>query len=115
MIAAEKLRAICQQMPGYPFGRIKKPRARDFYDIYQIVKENGIDLSTADNLSTLAAIFEAKQVPIELLAQIDKYRDFHALDWPSVEESISGPHEGFDFYFDFVTRLASDLKSLRIK
>src|SRR5258705_9122756 len=37
MIAIEKLRAICQQMPEYKISRTKTARARDFYDIYQIV------------------------------------------------------------------------------
>jgi predicted nucleotidyltransferase component of viral defense system len=52
MIAAEKLRAICQQMPEYTFARTRTPRARDFYDIHQIVTQNGIDLASKKNLST---------------------------------------------------------------
>ena len=54
MIAAEKLRAICQQMPAYKYG-LKKPRARDFYDIHQIINENGIDLTSDANRATIAA------------------------------------------------------------
>src|SRR5262245_42070097 len=38
MIAMEKLRAICQQMPEYALARTPTPRARDFYDICQIVE-----------------------------------------------------------------------------
>jgi predicted nucleotidyltransferase component of viral defense system len=109
MIASEKLRAICQQMPAYAVLRTKRPRARDFYDIQQIIAEHGIDLRTNENRSTLASIFEAKQVPLALLGEISKYRDFHAQDWPSVEASISGAHDTFDSYFDFVVRLASSL------
>ena len=45
MIALEKLRAICQQMPEYRIARTTTARARDFYDIYQIVQESGIDLT----------------------------------------------------------------------
>jgi predicted nucleotidyltransferase component of viral defense system len=115
MIAAEKLRAICQQMPEYSFSRTKTPRARDFYDIHQIVSEHGIDLTTKKNSSILASIFEAKQVPADLLGEIHKHRDFHAQDWPSVEASISGAHDTFDSYFDFVVKLASDLQALGIK
>ena len=113
MIAAEKLRAICQQMPEYEYRvlRTKRPRARDFYDIRQIIAEHGIDMTTDKNRSTLAAIFEAKQVPLGLLAEIHKYRDYHAQDWPSVEASISGGHDTFDSYFDFVTEVASNLES----
>lgn len=108
MIAGEKLRAICQQMPEYKLGT-KKPRARDFYDVRQIITEHNIDLMTEKNLSVLAAIFAAKQVPLSLLGEIHKHRDFHALDWPSVEASISGAHGTFESYFDFVVKLASDL------
>jgi hypothetical protein len=115
MIAAEKLRAICQQMPEYFHNRTKTPRARDFYDIHQIVVENNIDLTTPENMSTLVAIFAAKQVPLELMDKIGGHRDFHALDWPSVTASISGSHESFDSYFDFVVELASKLQTLRKK
>ena len=113
MIAAEKLRAICQQMPEYTVLRTKRPRARDFYDIHQVITEYGIDLTTDENRSTLAAIFEAKQVPLNQLGEIDKYRNYHSQDWPSVEASISGVHDVFDSYFDFVVKLASSLKALR--
>jgi predicted nucleotidyltransferase component of viral defense system len=112
MIAAEKLRAICQQMPEYTIFRTKRPRARDFYDIHQIVEEHGIDLTTEENRSTLAAIFDAKQVPLKLLREINKHREYHAQDWPSVEASISGRHNDFDSYFDFVVKLTSNLEAL---
>jgi hypothetical protein len=36
MIAVEKLRAICQQMPEYSERGKKTARARDFYDIHEI-------------------------------------------------------------------------------
>lgn len=115
MIAAEKLRAICQQMPEYKVLRTKRPRARDFYDIRQVITEHGIDLTTDGNRSLLAAMFEAKQVPLSLLSEIHKYRDYHAQDWASVEASISGAHDDFDSYFDFVVGLASSLEALRKK
>jgi len=112
MIVAEKLRAICQQMSEYAFGRAKKPRARDFYDIFQVVTSNNIDLTTPKNRSTVEAVFAAKQVPMRLLGEIQKYREFHAPDWPSVEASISGPRKAFGFYFNFVVGLGMALHSL---
>jgi len=114
MIAAEKLRAICQQMPEYKFGN-KTPRARDFYDIRQVVIKNGIDLTTEANLNVLSAIFAAKEVPLKFLDEIHKHREYHALDWPSVEASISGQREDFDIHFDFIVELASAIKTARIK
>jgi hypothetical protein len=49
MIAVEKLRAICQQMPEYPHTGNKKARARDFYDIYQVLTSYAIDITTEEN------------------------------------------------------------------
>jgi hypothetical protein len=115
MIAAEKLRAICQQMPEYSFTRTKRPRARDFYDIQQIVAEHGVDLTTPENMAMLSAVFAAKQVPLGLLGEIQKYRDFHFADWASVEASISGEHDSFGYYFDFVASLAAKLESLWVE
>lgn len=114
MIAAEKLRAICQQMPEYELGN-KSPRARDFYDIFQIITNDGIDLTSNANLRLIAAVFAAKRVPLDLLGEISKHQDFHALDWPSVEASISGLYESFGFYFDFVVKLALDIQAAGVK
>ena len=75
MIAIEKLRAICQQMPAYTLGT-RSPRARDFYDIHRIITNNTIDLLADNNLSVLRFIFLSKQVPLDLLAEIGVYRAF---------------------------------------
>lgn len=115
MIVIEKMRAICQQMPDYTITRSKTPRARDFYDIYQVIMERDIDLTTKENLSLFRAIFDAKQVPLKLLRQIGDYREFHEPDWPAVETSISGPHDPFEFYFNFVVDLVSTLDALWIE
>lgn len=88
MIASEKLRAICQQMPEYPLLRHKRPRARDFYDIHEIIVGNGIRLDEPANISMMNAVFRAKDVPWDLLRHISSYREFHRTDWPSVEASI---------------------------
>ncbi len=46
-------------------------------------------------------MFAAKRVPLELLGAIRDQREFHRDDWPSVEQSVAGSVESFDFYFDF--------------
>jgi hypothetical protein len=58
----EKLRAICQQMPEYTHRTRHSGRARDFYDIYCVVTELGIDLGSEENLELARRIFAAKQV-----------------------------------------------------
>lgn len=114
MIAAEKLRAICQQMDGYDGRRNKKPRARDFYDIHAIVR-SGVVLQTTENKHFVRAAFDAKEVPLSLLGQIESVRDFHEPDWPSVANSIAArENRDFGFYFDFVVREVIKLEPLWI-
>jgi len=107
MIAIEKLRAICQQMPKYEITRNKTARARDFYDIYEIVTKKGINLTSDENRALFRHIFSAKGVSLELLLDIKNFGDFHEPDWPAVEVSITGPNLGFRTYFDFVVDLIS--------
>jgi predicted nucleotidyltransferase component of viral defense system len=115
MIVIEKIRAICQQMNDYTITRHKTPRARDFYDIFKVIIERDIDLTTKENLSLFRAIFDAKQVPLKLLGQVGDCRQFHEPDWPAVEASISGTHEPFEFYFNFVVDLVLTLKTLWVE
>lgn len=114
MIVIEKLRALCQQMPEYPHRSYPTPRARDFYDIHEVLQKLILaeDLKTAASIELARAIFGAKQVPLALLPRIRETRDFHAPDWPSVEQSILGRRDSFDVYFDFVVRLIEELEHL---
>ena len=70
MIALEKLRAICQQMPEYILQRRPSARARDFYDIHLVVSLTGMNLSSQENLELVRHIFAAKDVPLRLLGKI---------------------------------------------
>ena len=102
MLAIEKIRAICQQMPEYPIRVAKTGRARDFYDIHVIIEESKIDLNGQDNLELVRQTFAAKDVPLELMGLTEKYREFHRQDWPSVEATVGNELKPFDFYFDYV-------------
>lgn len=111
MIALEKLRAICQQMPDYALTTTNKSsRSRDFYDIHAIASRTDVDLQSGPSREMLAHIFAAKAVPLELLGEIHRFREFHEPDWASVVASVSGPLEPFEYYFDFVVALAAQLK-----
>jgi predicted nucleotidyltransferase component of viral defense system len=112
MCALEKLRAICQQMPEYGPLRNKRPRGRDFYDIYAIIAKRGIDLALPENMTLCRYIFEAKKVPLSLLSQISETREYHRLDWEKVVISATEDVFDFDFYFDFVIGEIMKLKSL---
>lgn len=114
-LAFEKLRAICQQMSEYPQiheGR-KRPRARDFYDIYEIISQSGIDLALPENLDLCRDIFEAKRVPLRLLSRIgeDETGEFHRIDWDEVAPNIPYSIE-FDTCFEAVVYEVERLEPL---
>lgn len=115
MLAIEKLRAICQQMPEYDVLKNKRARGRDFYDIHAIITRLSVDLSLPDNLALVPPIFGAKHVPLTLISQIGSasVREFHRSDWERVKATVVGamPAE-FDFYFHFVAGQADKLKAL---
>ncbi|MDA2912495.1 nucleotidyl transferase AbiEii/AbiGii toxin family protein [Acidobacteriia bacterium AH_259_A11_L15] len=115
MIAIEKFRAICQQMDEYPHRAHPTVRARDFYDIYCIVTDGHVDLTTDDNLNLFRDMFAIKEVPLDLIRKIPDYREFHRLDWPSVEASVSGELKSYDFYFDFVIGEKDRLKAFWVE
>lgn len=112
MLAIEKLRAICQQMPDYHLRAHQAPRARDFYDIHSVISSTTIDLGAPANLQLTHDIFAAKEVPLLLISKISEQREFHKQDWPAVEVTVSGKLEAFDFYFNFVIDQARLLESL---
>jgi hypothetical protein len=112
MIAAEKLRAICQQMDGYPLNAHPRARARDFYDIYAIVTERSLDFAQSDFQDLVRHMFAAKEVPLAFLAQIPNQESFHAQDWPAVRDAIKSGAKEFSYYFAFVVRQLAKLQPL---
>lgn len=118
MIVCEKLRAICQQMPEYgPVVKRVRPgsaRARDFYDIYQLVTLLRLDLASENAHHILKEMFGCKRVDLTLLDRIVGQREFHRPDFPSVQNTVppGARLESFDFYFDFTVSLVKRLKTL---
>jgi hypothetical protein len=110
LLAAEKLRALCQQMPEYTGRRKATARARDFFDIHSILTDG--EYREPENFDEIVVnVFAAKEVPLEFLDRLPESREFHRIDWPSVTNAASGPIESFDFYFDFVVEWAKRLRS----
>lgn len=114
MIVIEKLRAICQQtrkyaaMSGY---RSRWARARDFFDIETTMNRIQMDLTSQDNLTLLKQVFRAKDVPLWLLAQFPKDREFHRQDFQSVQDTAKASTDvrEFDFYFDSVLQTSQSI------
>ena len=107
MLIIEKMRAICQQMPEYkkvvPTLTIS-PRPRDFFDIYVLTEQFSVDLSNSSNCDMLKRMFEAKRVPLSLLDDVAKFKDFHREGFDSLRDTVNPDRElkDFDFYFDYV-------------
>lgn len=116
MMAIEKLRAICQQLPEYELRGYSTPRARDFYDIHTIMTAGNLDLATPENVELVKHIFEAKEVPLHFLEKIHlpEIREFHAADWEAVKQSTAGEIEEFDFYFEYIVQIIERLKAVGI-
>lgn len=113
LVAAEKLRALCQQMPEYPQRRHPTPRSRDFYDIHALITEGGVDLGHPDLHALVRATFGQKAVPMRLIGDLRSHIEFHEQDWPQVLNAIPAhkPRE-FGFYTDFVVAEARKLEIL---
>lgn len=114
MIVAEKLRAICQQLPDYLqiFGKSHTSgRARDFFDIHRILNHTETDVFTVESLAMIRCVFQAKQVPLELLGKIESSRALHAADFPRLRDTVKADIslDNFGIYFDAVVDLGGRL------
>lgn len=113
LMAAEKLRALCQQMQEYPFVNTPRPRPRDYFDLHAIVTAGGVNFNSVAFGVTVGKVFVAKEVELSLLDHLPKYRNYHMSAWASVVDSI--PVESsrdFAAYADFLEREVAKLKTL---
>lgn len=116
MLVAEKLRAICQQMPEYRKlvrSHEGRGRSRDFYDIHAICTEYGVKPTV--ELATLArSSFEQKRVRWDALTCLREHRSIHEDDYRSLTDTVSSKDllKPFLFYFDWVSDFALELHVL---
>lgn len=110
LLVLEKLRAICQQHPQYPYGRLKN-RARDYFDIYQLVKKYRSAELFEEMRRHLPQVFSAKDVSLGLLKGIfaQEFVEFQASHFGSVEATVKGKAESFDFYLEQARLLIAEL------
>ncbi len=112
MIVIEKIRAICQQMPEYGQRGYATARARDFFDIHLVLTKIGMNLASERNIELARRIFEAKEVPFDLIPKIANQKEFHRHDWESVRASTPEAVKDFDYYFDYVVAQTSLMEAL---
>ncbi len=116
MIVFEKLRAICQQNEDYNeiVRTNRRPRGRDFYDIYLLMDQYDIDPSTPKNMELLSNIFAAKRVPLDFIKKIRTDKEYHQENFEaSLKDTIAQQDDlkNFDLYFDFVVETFEELGS----
>jgi predicted nucleotidyltransferase component of viral defense system len=118
MFVAEKLRAICQQMPEYVslLRKHKSMRGRDFLDIHTVAEHFRVDFGSPQFHDTLRKVFQAKHVDLRLLSKIpeEETREFHRQDFLSTADTVrpDSPLERYDFYFDYVGQKCQELEAL---
>ena len=118
MFVAEKLRAICQQMPEYAeVVHRKRPaalRARDFVDIHVITEHYAINFNDPDFHEVVRKTFDAKKVPIHWLGRVQDTREHHETDFQSVKDTVAPAYRTrlleFDAYFQYVCDRCSQLE-----
>lgn len=112
MLVAEKVRAICQQMPEYleVIGKDSPKRgnrAKDFYDIHAICsKIPDIDTSSEEFYYILQKMFEVKRADIKLIKRIASMKSFYSEGFGNVKDTLPAHEQeqlqGFDVYHSFV-------------
>lgn len=115
VIAFEKIRAICQQLPEYieKVGGHPVSRARDFFDIF-IISEHVSLLVTPEYSQIAERIFTTKRVPLSLINKIklDETYQFHLQSFPAVQSTtlVDENLKPFSFYFQHTLAIVNQLK-----
>jgi predicted nucleotidyltransferase component of viral defense system len=111
MIVLEKLRAICQQHPEYPYRQKSKNRARDFYDIHCLTVDAS-DAFIQRCQRHLKAVFEIKEVPLSILGALwddDAFVDGFRRGFNQVKDTVRGRLDAFDVYLEHARFLIQDI------
>lgn len=115
LLLVEKIRAICQQHPDYKF-KGSDHRARDYYDIERlwriVLKQGDPDDFLKDCALHLPKAFRAKDVDLRLLEGIfdSSFIELQRDGWNSVERTVKGRLEPFDYYVETLSNLIAEMK-----
>jgi predicted nucleotidyltransferase component of viral defense system len=111
MLVLEKLRAICQQHPDYPYRQQTKNRARDFYDISALTDDTSDEFIRRCQYH-LQAVFDTKEVPLWILRALwddDAFIDEFRLGFDQVKNTVRGRLDDFSTYLERVRFLVQDV------
>ena len=118
MLVAEKVRALCQQMPEYvSFVKShQRMRGRDFLDIHAVAEYYAVDFGDIGFHGTVAKVFQAKRVDLKLLAKLgdETVREFHRPDFAAIAPTIRPGFElqDYDFYYNYLVEKCRLLEPL---
>lgn len=109
LLVLEKIRAICQQHPDYQY-RLSKNRARDFYDIYELVTDADDEFAHRCSVH-IKKVFKAKDVPLELLNVLwnKDFIDGQRRGFIEVKDTVIGKVYDFDIYVENLRFLVKDI------
>lgn len=120
LLILEKIRAICQQHPEYPLKSVDQ-RARDYYDIEQlwviVLKEENAEVFLEECAKHIKLVFDAKGVNLELLENIFEpaFVELQKNGWKSVQNTVSGKLESFEYYIETLKFIVSEIKKRLIE
>lgn len=115
LLLLEKIRAICQQHPDYPYKDVHQ-RSRDYYDIEslwsKVLKEGDPELFLNDCAKHIKNVFKAKGVSLDILEKIfvSDFVEVQKSGWGAVEQTVTGKIQSFDYYNESLSRLVSDIR-----
>lgn len=116
LLLLEKLRAICQQHPEYPYKRADQ-RSRDYYDIERlwgkVLKSGEAEAFLNEAAKHLINVFKAKDVKIGLLDRIfePEFVELQRSGWGAVELTVDGDLKSFDYYNETLFLLTQDIRA----
>lgn len=115
MIIYEKIRASCQQLPEYKING-NKVRARDLFDIYNLIISNENlkeEVENPNNFYILKNMFILKGVSIDLLNKFPNYKETLRRDYQdNVINQINKKKDeipNFDFLMSYVNNMFQNI------
>jgi hypothetical protein len=101
--------AICQQHPDYQY-RLRKNRARDFYDIHALTMDIGPGF-IEECRNRLGKVFLAKEVPLSFLSVLwdAAFIDEQGRGFEQVEDTVNGSLDAFEVYVEHLRFLVRDI------
>ena len=117
LLVLEKLRAICQSHPDYPYRNTLSNRARDFYDIEQIYTKILNEGKVTDFFKELSKhivkVFEAKKVSlsfIEYCLKDDEFLKLQEIGWEEVKSTVKELNQDFSYYVQTIKDIVKKIE-----